>query len=117
MQRMVHIWTHQVLSFKLEQASKNRIFLRFKIYLIMIFAEKTAFCGKNKAANISESGLEYGSSTWARTRDTRINSPLLYRLSYRGIGSTCEGVIILISWALVNAKLRMKVKFNKHFIF
>jgi hypothetical protein len=46
MQRMVHIWTHQVLSFKLEQASKNRIFLRFKIYLIMIFAEKTTFCGK-----------------------------------------------------------------------
>ena len=26
-----------------------------------------------------------GSPTWARTRDTRINSPLLYRLSYRGI--------------------------------
>ena len=26
-----------------------------------------------------------GSSTWARTRDLRINSPALYRLSYRGI--------------------------------
>lgn len=26
-----------------------------------------------------------GSPTWARTRDTRINSPLLYQLSYRGI--------------------------------
>jgi hypothetical protein len=25
-----------------------------------------------------------GSSTWARTRDLRINSPALYRLSYRG---------------------------------
>ena len=24
----------------------------------------------------------YGSPTWARTRDTRINSPLLYQLSY-----------------------------------
>ena len=24
----------------------------------------------------------YGSPTWARTRDTWINSPLLYRLSY-----------------------------------
>jgi hypothetical protein len=44
----------------------------------------------------------FGSSTWARTRDTRINSPLLYRLSYRGIGRTCEGVIILTSWHLVN---------------
>ena len=27
-----------------------------------------------------------GSPTWARTRDLRINSPSLYRLSYRGIG-------------------------------
>src|ERR1044072_5792463 len=26
----------------------------------------------------------YGSPTWARTRDLRINSPALYRLSYRG---------------------------------
>ena len=26
-----------------------------------------------------------GSPTWARTRDLRINSPSLYRLSYRGI--------------------------------
>ena len=29
--------------------------------------------------------LCFGSSTWARTRDLRINSPALYRLSYRGI--------------------------------
>jgi hypothetical protein len=30
-------------------------------------------------------GVEYGGSpTWARTRDLRINSPSLYRLSYRG---------------------------------
>jgi hypothetical protein len=27
---------------------------------------------------------ERGSPTWARTRDLRINSPSLYRLSYRG---------------------------------
>lgn len=27
-----------------------------------------------------------GSPTWARTRDLRINSPSLYRLSYRGMG-------------------------------
>ena len=27
----------------------------------------------------------FGSPTWARTRDLRINSPALYRLSYRGI--------------------------------
>ena len=30
-------------------------------------------------------GFLIGSSTWARTRDLRINSPALYRLSYRGI--------------------------------
>ena len=29
--------------------------------------------------------LKFGSPTWARTRDLRINSPSLYRLSYRGI--------------------------------
>jgi hypothetical protein len=28
--------------------------------------------------------LNFGSPTWARTRDLRINSPALYRLSYRG---------------------------------
>jgi hypothetical protein len=38
-----------------------------------------------------------GSSTWARTRDLRINSPALYRLSYRGtemriIGVECSAV-------------------------
>ncbi len=32
-----------------------------------------------------ESGVDIGSPTWARTRDLRINSPSLYRLSYRGI--------------------------------
>ena len=30
--------------------------------------------------------LQFCSPTWARTRDLRINSPALYRLSYRGIG-------------------------------
>src|SRR5690606_9699852 len=32
----------------------------------------------------------FGSSTWARTRDLRINSPALYRLSYRGITHFCS---------------------------
>ena len=45
--------------------------------------------------------LEFGSSTWARTRDTWINSPLLYQLSYRGIG---EGVILKASELQVNTK-------------
>ena len=30
--------------------------------------------------------LKFGSPTWARTRDLRINSPSLYRLSYQGMG-------------------------------
>jgi hypothetical protein len=29
--------------------------------------------------------LKLGSLTWARTRDLRINSPVLYQLSYQGI--------------------------------
>ena len=52
-----------------------------------------------KKPHISAGLLVFGSSTWARTRDTRINSPLLYQLSYRGIG---EGVIILAKRPLVN---------------
>ena len=41
--------------------------------------------GKNKAC-IAQAIDRLGSPTWTRTRDTRINSPLLYQLSYRGIG-------------------------------
>ena len=33
-----------------------------------------------------------GSPTWARTRDLRINSPALYRLSYRGTASNYSAV-------------------------
>ena len=35
---------------------------------------------------VLRSGLEMlGSPTWTRTRDLRINSPSLYRLSYQGM--------------------------------
>ena len=40
---------------------------------------------KKKPLNRRFSGFCFGSPTWARTRDLRINSPALYRLSYRGI--------------------------------
>ena len=33
-----------------------------------------------------------GSPTWTRTRDLRINSPSLYRLSYQGIDKS--GIIL-----------------------
>ena len=44
--------------------------------------EKRLLVFSPKAFNCAEF---FGSSTWARTRDLRINSPALYRLSYRGI--------------------------------
>ncbi len=39
---------------------------------------------ENKKARQRRAFLCFGSSTWARTRDLRINSPALYQLSYRG---------------------------------
>ena len=45
-----------------------------------------------------------GSSTWARTRDLRINSPALYQLSYRGIidlmkkPNDNDGLFNLVAW-------------------
>jgi hypothetical protein len=43
--------------------------------------------GKTEAPRACARGASvfFGSPTWARTRDLRINSPSLYRLSYRGI--------------------------------
>ena len=40
---------------------------------------------RQKACNCLQAFVVTGSPTWARTRDLRINSPALYRLSYRGI--------------------------------
>ena len=37
----------------------------------------------------------FGSSTWARTRDKRINSPLLYQLSYRGMTFLLKAVTLI----------------------
>ena len=37
---------------------------------------------------------EVGSPTWTRTRDKRINSPLLYQLSYQGTCSSRGRYII-----------------------
>jgi hypothetical protein len=47
----------------------------------------------------------FGSSTWARTRDLRINSPALYRLSYRG---SVKARILMASSGGVN---RIQAKF------
>ena len=41
---------------------------------------------ENKKGLAAMQGLVFcGSPTWTRTRDLRINSPSLYRLSYQGI--------------------------------
>ncbi|SOT40555.1 hypothetical protein F01_310057 [Burkholderia cenocepacia] len=39
---------------------------------------------QQKTRPLSTGLCVFGSPTWARTRDLRINSPALYRLSYRG---------------------------------
>src|SRR4051812_9098562 len=39
----------------------------------------------NPSVHCLARGLNSGSPTWTRTRDLRINSPSLYRLSYQGI--------------------------------
>src|SRR6266581_3665202 len=43
------------------------------------------FAERNAGAEIAETRMYIGSPTRARTWDLRINSPSLYRLSYRGI--------------------------------
>jgi hypothetical protein len=50
-----------------------------------------AIAEQKKSARIAASRVTTGSPTWARTRDLRINSPSLYRLSYRGIAVKREG--------------------------
>ena len=40
---------------------------------------------RQKACTYVQAFESSGSSTWARTRDLRINSPALYQLSYRGM--------------------------------
>ena len=42
--------------------------------------------GRNGGPGVTaETPVDLGSPSWARTNDLRINSPSLYRLSYRGI--------------------------------
>ncbi len=45
----------------------------------------------------------FGSPTWTRTRDLRINSPSLYQLSYQGID---KAAILLTVGSPVNRQIR-----------
>ena len=55
---------------------------------------------RQKARSVAGLAIS-GSPTWARTRDTRINSPLLYRLSYRGMSFLRAATAILQEWRIL----------------
>lgn len=57
--------------------------------------------------------LFFGSPTWTRTRDLRINSPSLYRLSYQGID---EGAILMTESVLVNMRNDVRRRFMRNFV-
>jgi hypothetical protein len=53
----------------------------------MIFYWKQARTSQKHKGPVNEltgPSIFFGSPTWTRTRDLRINSPSLYRLSYQG---------------------------------
>ena len=51
----------------------------------MSIAPWLRYCQAKKSPAFLQSFLVFGSPSWARTSDKRINSPLLYQLSYQGI--------------------------------
>ena len=54
----------------------------------------------------------FGSPTWIRTRDLRINSPSLYRLSYQGIDKT--GIILSLAISVKDyARTNCRYQVNK----
>src|SRR6185436_17633180 len=63
---------------------------------------------RKSPTRLHEWGFNFGSSTWARTRDLRINSPALYRLSYRG--KVCSDPIDLNSWASIFGRTLAEIK-------
>ncbi len=65
----------------------------------LVIANRTIL-SREKVKGASASALaplEFGSPTWTRTRDLRINSPSLYRLSYQGIDKTAMILSLLTS--------------------
>ena len=64
------------------------------VVLLILYASEKVVVGERvktkKAADYSQRLFEIsGSPSWARTSDKRINSPLLYQLSYRGKVLSC----------------------------
>ncbi len=52
---------------------------------ILLLRNNPIFAEQEKALQLLEGLGILGSPNWVRTSDLRINSPSLYRLSYRGI--------------------------------
>ena len=59
--------------------------------------ELTTYRFQGECSTSELQGRNFGWQTWARTRDPRINSPLLYRLSYMPIISMTVLYIIYIA--------------------
>ena len=58
-------------------------------------------CYQLSSKTLGAHGACSGSSTWARTRDLRINSPALYQLSYRGLQPQIIAWLFRGSWRAV----------------
>ena len=57
--------------------------------------------------------LKFGSPSWARTSDLRINSPSLYRLSYRGKEARIlERRRQIVNENFVQRRKKVRKKFN-----
>ena len=67
--------------------------------------------GKRKAHSLRCAFQNSGSPSWTWTNDLRINSPSLYRLSYRGINKTR---LYTSFWSRANQKLKI---FSFFFVF
>ena len=87
----------------------NRIEIPSRFFLRPLSIPRLPFgkVEKRKGRSIRSSLFESGSPSWARTNDLRINSPSLYRLSYRGMKKflrtlSCGKLSGSPSWARTN---------------
>ena len=71
---------------------------------------------KRKKAQLFSWAFIFGSPTWARTRDLRINSPSLYRLSYQGIGKYYRVTLATRQALSANKSQIIAICFNLHHI-
>ncbi len=83
------VWLSQRPMAELFDTSTDNIGLHLKrIYADAELSRLRHVSAKENGPCIAARAARSGSPTWARTRDLRINSPSLYRLSYRGSSRT-----------------------------